>query len=160
MDATVRHLDQVKLGPLADSVGFLLRLAQLRAFDDFFSDHGPGHGSRGLKPGEFSVLWVIARNPGIRQSVLGQRLMIKRAHMTKLIRAMEDRGLVSRAIPDADRRAVELTLTAAGEIEVGTAAKAFFAYEQTTGGPLAEHEVAQLIALLKKYTGLQDEAQG
>jgi DNA-binding MarR family transcriptional regulator len=78
MDAPVRSLDQVKVGELSQSVGFLLRLAQLRAFEDFFSDNGP----RGVKPGEFSVLWVISRNPGIRQSVLGQRLMIKRAHMT------------------------------------------------------------------------------
>lgn len=156
MNITVRTTTQVDMGQLSDSLGFLLRLAQLRAFDDFFSDHGP----QGLKPGEFSVLWVIARNPGIRQSVLGQRLMIKRAHMTKLIRAMEDQGLVSRCIPDADRRAVELTLTAAGEKEVGRAAEAFFAYEQTTGGPLAQHEVAQLITLLKKYTGLQEGAQG
>lgn len=152
MDAPVRHLDQVKLGSLGDSVGFLLRLAQLRAFDDFFSDNGPR-----LRPGEFSVLWVIARNPGIRQSVLGQRLMIKRAHMTKLIRALEDNGLVSRRIPDSDRRAVELTLTAPGETEVGKAAEAFFAYEQKTGAPLDSSEQGQLLALLKKYVGLREE---
>jgi DNA-binding MarR family transcriptional regulator len=152
MDTMVRTAAEVDMGPLSDSLGFLLRLAQLRAFEDFFSDHGPG----GLKPGEFSVLWVIARNPGIRQSVLGQRLMIKRAHMTKLIRGMEDQGLVSRRIPDADRRAVELTLTAAGERDVNTAAAAFFAYEKTTGGPLAKGEVAQLVRLLQKYVGLED----
>lgn len=156
MDAPVRHLDQVKLGPLGESVGFLLRLAQLRAFDEFFSENGP----RDLKPGEFSVLWVIARNPGIRQSVLGQRLMIKRAHMTKLVRAMEDLGLVSRRIPDSDRRAVELTLTAPGERQVAEAAEAFFAYEQRTGAPLDGREQADLVALLKKFVGLQEENQG
>lgn len=155
MDAPVRHLDQVKLGLLGESVGFLLRLAQLRAFDDFFSENGP----RDLKPGEFSVLWVIARNPGIRQSVLGQRLMIKRAHMTKLIRALEDRGLVSRRIPDADRRAVELTLSAPGVTEVRKAADAFFAYEQRTGAPLDSREQEQLLTLLKKYVGLRQENQ-
>ncbi|WP_064682288.1 MarR family winged helix-turn-helix transcriptional regulator [Rhizobium bangladeshense] len=156
MDAPVRHLDQVKLGQLGHSVGFLLRLAQLRAFDDFFSENGP----QGLKPGEFSVLWVIARNPGIRQSVLGQRLMIKRAHMTKLIRTMEDAGFVSRRIPDRDRRAVELTLTPAGEHQVEKAAVLFFDYEQSTGAPLDDREQAVLVALLKKYVGLQGEAQG
>ena len=156
MDAPVRHLDQVKLGALAGSVGFLLRLAQLRAFDDFFSESGP----RGLKPGEFSVLWVIARNPGIRQSVLGQRLMIKRAHMTKLIRAMEEAGFVSRRIPDRDRRAVELTLTPAGENEIEKAGALFFDYEQRTGAPLDNREQAELIALLRKYSGLREEVQG
>jgi DNA-binding MarR family transcriptional regulator len=155
MDTILRSAADVDMGQLSDSLGFLLRLGQLRAFEDFFSDHGP----QGLKPGEFSVLWVIARNPGIRQSVLGQRLMIKRAHMTKLIRAMEDQKLVSRRIPDADRRAVELTLTAAGTSAVAKAAEAFFAYEKTTGGPLSRAEVAQLIALLQKFVGIEDTAR-
>jgi DNA-binding MarR family transcriptional regulator len=156
MDTTiVRSSAGVDMGQLSNSLGFLLRLAQLRAFEDFFSDHGPG----GLKPGEFSALWVIARNPGIRQSVLGARLMIKRAHMTKLIRGAEDQGLVSRRIPDADRRAVELTLTVAGEKCVAKAAESFFAYEKTTGGPLARDEIAQLIGLLQKFVGLQDSAR-
>jgi DNA-binding MarR family transcriptional regulator len=155
MDVTSRRLDKVRVGELAHSLGFLLRLAQLRAFEDFFSEHGP----RGLKPGEFSVLWVIACNPGIRQSVLGNRLMIKRAHMTKLIRAFEDQGLVSRAIPDSDRRAVELTLTLAGSKAVDGASAAFFSYEETTGAPLSHDERSQLIGLLQRYVGLAGEVR-
>lgn len=153
MDFPVRSVDQVHVGALSSSLGFLLRLAQLRAFEDFFSENGP----RGRKPGEFSILWVIARNPGIRQSVLGQRLMIKRAHMTKLIRSFEDLGLVSRQIPDADRRAVELTLTPSGVEEVKKASEAFFKYEETTGEPLSKGEQAQLVALLQKFVGLEEE---
>lgn len=155
MDVTTRRLDKVHVGELATSLGFLLRLAQLRAFEDFFSEHGP----RGLKPGEFSVLWVIACNPGIRQSVLGNRLMIKRAHMTKLIRAFDDQGLVSRKIPDSDRRAVELTLTPAGRQAVDGASAAFFAYEETTGAPLSRMERSQLLGLLQKYVGLSSEVR-
>lgn len=151
MDVTVRTAAEVDLGPLSQSLGFLLRLAQLRAFEDFFSEDGP----QGLKPGEFSILWVIARNPGIRQSVLGQRLMVKRAHMTKLIRGFEDQGLVSRQIPDSDRRAVELTLTNKGQAEVKTASDAFFRYEETTGAPLTEAERGQLLSLLQRYVGLE-----
>lgn len=153
MDLSARCVDHVKVGALSGSLGFLLRLAQLRAFDEFFSDRGP----RGLKPGEFSVLWVIACNPGIRQSALGHRLMIKRAHMTKLVRVLEEQGFVSRQIPDSDRRAVELTLTQGGQSAVETAAAAFFAYEETTGAPLSKREQAQLIALLQKYVGLEEE---
>lgn len=153
MDVPVRDGNRVKVGALSHSIGFLLRLAQLRAFDEFFSEQGP----RGLKPGEFSVLWVIGRNPAIRQSVLGQRLMIKRAHMTKLIRALEESGFVSREVPDSDRRAVELTLTDKGMIEVETASVAFFDFESRTGAPLDKCEQAQLLALLQKYVGLDPE---
>ncbi len=155
MDVSVRNVDEVRVGPLSGSLGFLLRLAQLRAFDEFFSEQGP----QGLKPGEFSVLWVIGCNPGIRQSALGQRLMIKRAHMTKLIRAFEDLGLVSRRIPDSDRRAVELTLTPEGSREVEKASTAYFSYEETTGAPLSKREQAQLISLLQKYVGLEEAAK-
>ncbi|MBB6181533.1 MarR family winged helix-turn-helix transcriptional regulator [Pseudorhizobium flavum] len=152
MDVSSRRIERVKLGELSGSLGFLLRLAQLRAFEEFFSDRGP----RGLKPGEFSVLWVIARNPGIRQSLLGQRLMIKRAHMTKLIRVLEDLGLVSRRTPETDRRAVELTLTAKGRQAVETSSTEFFSYEETTGEPLNDGERTQLISLLQKYVGLRE----
>ncbi len=150
---TITDRADVDLGPLSGSLGFLLRLAQLQAFADFFSDHGP----QGLKPGEFSILWVIGRNPGIRQSVLGNRLMIKRAHMTKLIRSFEDQGLVSRKIPDSDRRAVELTLTAKGQATTRSASEAFFAYEATTGAPLSRAEREQLINLLQRFVGLRED---
>lgn len=154
MDVTTRTASPVAVGELGQSLGFLLRLAQLQSFEDFFSAHGP----QGLKPGEFSVLFVIHRNPGIRQSALGQRLMIKRAHMTKLIRAFEDRGLVSRRIPDEDRRAIELTLTDAGIAALDTASGAFFAYEETTGAPLTLIERDRLVALLRKFTGIDEVA--
>ena len=122
----------------------------MQVYEHFFDKVG----DRGLRPGEFSVLWVIRCNPGIRQSVLGQRLMIKRAHMTKLIRAIEDEGLVSRRIPDEDRRAVELTLTTAGERMVAASAEWFFTYEDGVGGHMSPAERQQLIGLLRKFIGL------
>jgi len=150
MDMLVHGHEKVDLGGLNEAPGFMLRLAQLKVFENFFSEVG----GRGLKPGEFSVLWVIRNNPGIRQSILGQSLMIKRAHMTKLIRALEDRDLLSRNIPDEDRRAVELTLTTKGKTEAEAASEWFFAYEQGVGASLSEAEREQLLALLRKFIGI------
>src|SRR5690606_16933940 len=112
-------------------------------FQQYFMQPGEDR----LKPGEFSVLWVIKCNPGIRQSLLCQRLMIKRAHMTKLIRALEERGWVARRIPDEDRRGVELTLTAEGEAAVGDAAEGFFGFENTVGCELNASQREQLMVL-------------
>lgn len=100
------------------------------------------------------MLWVILHNPGIRQSVLGQRLMIKRAHMTKLIRALEDQNLVSRKVPDGDRRAVEITLTPEAVTRVKQASQWFFTYEESVGANLTGDERQQLTALLRKFVGL------
>ena len=150
METLVRTPETVNFGRLNTAPGFLLRLAQLRVYEQFFSEVG----EHGLKPGEFSVLWVIRNNPGIRQSILGQSLMIKRAHMTKLIRALEDQALLYRNIPDEDRRAVEQTLTAKGQEEADIASEWFFAYEEGVGGTLTQAERDQLLFLLRKFIGI------
>jgi DNA-binding MarR family transcriptional regulator len=150
MDMPIRTADEVDLDRLNSALGFLMRLAQLKIYDRFFEEVG----EHNLKPGEFSVLWVILHNPGIRQSVLGQRLMIKRAHMTKLIRALEDQNLVSRKIPDGDRRAVEITLTPEAVTRVEQASQWFFSYEASVGANLTAGERQQLTALLQKFVGL------
>ncbi|EUC00852.1 transcriptional regulator, MarR family [Rhizobium sp. CF080] len=150
MDMPIRTADEVDLDRLNSALGFLMRLAQLKIYERFFEEVG----EHNLKPGEFSVLWVILHNPGIRQSVLGQRLMIKRAHMTKLIRALEDQNLVSRRIPDGDRRAVEITLTPKAVTRVEQASQWFFTYEASVGANLTADERRQLTALLQKFVGL------
>src|SRR5690606_11752032 len=101
---------KVDLGGLDHSLGFLMRMAQVRLYERFFA----GLAEDGPTPGEFAILWVIGRNPGIRQGLLCQTLSIKPAHMTKTVRRLEMRGLLARKVPDTDRRSVMLTLTAKG----------------------------------------------
>ena len=149
MDAVVDSAE-VDLGPLGETVGFLLRLAQLRAFEAFRERFGEA----GLNPGAFSVLLLIARNPGVRQGVVAERLMIKRAHMTKLVRGLEEAGLILRLIPDHDRRSVELTLTDVGQDYVADFGPEVLAAEKTAAGALTEAEAADLVRLLRKYLGL------
>ncbi|MFK3692641.1 MarR family winged helix-turn-helix transcriptional regulator [Agrobacterium tumefaciens] len=150
MDQLPRRTTDVNLDRLETALGFLIRLAQLKTYDDFFT----ALGDSGMRPGEFSVLFVIMHNPGIRQTALGQRLMIKRAHMTKLIRAFEDRGLVTRRVPDDDRRAIELTLSAEGVAHVRKESEWFFSHEATLGAGLTTVERDQFIALLHKFLGM------
>ena len=140
---------EIELGPLGGSLGFLLRLAQLKNFGEFYEALGP----QGLRPGEFSVLALIGRNPGIRQGVLAQRLWIKRAHMTKLVRGFAERQLVDRQVPADDRRALELKLTDAGRALVAEHAAAFHAHGAASG--LAADEHAELVRLLRRYLGLE-----
>src|SRR5690606_41841477 len=106
--------DALALGELSHSTGFLLRLAQLVSFRDFFDDLG----GLGIRPGETSVLMLIGENPGVRQGVLARALMIKRAHMAKMMAAMEREGLVIRSVPDDDRRSVALRLSEKGQAQV------------------------------------------
>lgn len=139
--------DSVEFGPLADSIGFLLRLAQLEAFRNFFA----AFEKQDVRPGEVTVLILIGLNPGVRQGVLARSLMIKRAHMTKMARAMEAQGLVARRVPADDRRAIELTLTPLGDARVAALNGDFFAHEAGSNGRLSKRDAAEFKRLLRKF---------
>lgn len=152
-DGAPGETPEVALGPLEDSLGFLLRLAQLRNFAAFYDDLG----GLGLRPGALTVLILVGENPGIRQGVLARALSIKRAHMTKMVQAMEDDGLLRRTVPDADRRSVELWLTAAGQARLDTIRPPFESFERSAGRHLTEAEARDLKALLRKYLALSPQ---
>ena len=140
------------LAGLTDSLGFLLRMAQLRVFGQFFQTLGRFD----LRPGEFSVLVVIAQNPGVRQGLLANSLSIKPAHMTKMVRNFETRGLVDRSIPEDDRRAVELCLSEDGERYVTELAPHFYDFDRAQQEPLTRDEMETLRGLLRKFNGFPE----
>ncbi len=139
----------VNVGALAHSLGFLMRIAQLRGFDKFYKRFGETN----LRPGEFSILWVIHLNPGIRQGRLAQTLNIKPAHMTKTIRRLEESSMVARHVPDADRRSVHLQLTEKGQAFVLDQQAHFFGVNDYHDSDLTPDESRQLAKLLMKYCG-------
>ncbi|MGP6087974.1 MarR family winged helix-turn-helix transcriptional regulator [Antarctobacter jejuensis] len=148
--------EDIRLGPMGDSLGYLLRLAQLQAFRAFYTTF---EGER-IRPGEFTVLMLIAENPGIRQGVLARALMIKRAHMTKMVQSFEEAGLIRRTVPESDRRAVELWLTDAGTDRMNAFRAPFAVHEDHSAPSLAPQEAADLRRLLKKYLRLQPGTEG
>ncbi|SPF80225.1 MarR family winged helix-turn-helix transcriptional regulator [Pseudoprimorskyibacter insulae] len=145
--------DDIVIGELSGSLGFLLRMAQLQVFEGFYRELAKYE----LKPGEFSVMWVISRNLGIRQGALARKLRIKPAHMTKLIQRMEASGYVERIIPEDDRRSVILGLTETGYQFVNTRKAEFFSYYLQENAMLPEEDMATLIGLLQKLSGFKDE---
>lgn len=105
----------VRLGLLADYVGFHLRMAQDASFRAFARHTG----MRDLKPGRFAAMTVIANNPGITQAALGRAIARDKSSVTPLIQELERRDLVARRQAPNDRRSVALTLTATGEEVLG-----------------------------------------
>ncbi|MFT8242830.1 MarR family winged helix-turn-helix transcriptional regulator [Roseomonas sp. BN140053] len=97
-------------GPLARHVGFLLRLAQQRIFEEFHRRFG----STGLTPARYSVLALVGTHPGTRQVAVAGALQIKQPNLAVLITAMAADGLVERRTDASNRRANGLFLTPAG----------------------------------------------
>jgi len=144
--------DDIDFGEVSSSLGFLLRLAQVKVFESFFASLA----HLGLSPGEFTVLWVIGLNPGVPQGVIARRLQIKPAHMTKLVQRAVDAQLVERCVPDDDRRSVHLRLSSAGERFVAKTKPAFLDVIAAENTHLDDEEFATLIRLLRKFNGMEE----
>ncbi|MDH5797075.1 MAG: MarR family winged helix-turn-helix transcriptional regulator [Paracoccaceae bacterium] len=146
-------MDQIELGEVGTSIGFLLRLAQVQTFDAFFDALAP----EGLRPGEFTLLWVIGLNPGVRQGSLAKILKIKPAHMTKLVQKAVENGHVNRHIPSDDRRSVQLDLTGEGTMFVKQNKLKFLDFMTFEKSSLTKDEFHQFVTLLQKFIGFGEQ---
>ncbi len=147
MNAPLHHeTEQVELGELTESLGFMVRLAQVATFDKFFDEFS----SKAVTPGEFTVLWVIDLNPGIKQGELARALKIKPAHMTKLVQRLVTSGYAARTVPENDRRSVHLDLTDKGKAHYARHRAAFLNVHRAERGGLSEGEASELLRLLRK----------
>jgi DNA-binding MarR family transcriptional regulator len=133
-------------GALDDLIGLKLRLAQLHFFAVYYAEFGPLE----ITPAEYAILELVAENPSTRQGVLAEALSIKRSNMTKVVRGLEDRGLLARAVPTDDARAVELSLTAAGETLRRQLAASMRRNDRLAASALDAGEQAELLRLLDK----------
>ena len=134
------------LSPLDHRPAFLVRLAQLRAFDEFHR-HFAG---LGVTPARFSVFALIATNPGVRPGVIAEALRIKPSNVAALVNSLVAEGLVERTPDASELRANLLHVTEAGaemwrEMERSA--------DETDAGfldGLTRAEGRQLVALLRK----------
>lgn len=144
----------VSLGDLERSVGFVMRIAQLTAFENLFEELGPTE----VRISEFTVLVAIAENPGVRQGVIADVLKIKWSNMTKVVRALETRGLVERHVPPNDRRSVMLRVTDGGREQIERSAAKMYRSDRQALAMLSDEEHAHYLALSRKIAGWPSQA--
>ena len=68
----------------------------------------------GLNVPRFYVLMHVQQNPGINYIVLSDLLLCTKSNTTRIVRGMQQDGLITREIDPYDRRSYQLTLTKAG----------------------------------------------
>jgi DNA-binding MarR family transcriptional regulator len=101
---------QTDLGGLDELVGYVVRRAQLWMVQDFRR----ALKGLGITPAQFSVLRVVAANPGISQVRVAEALAIERARLVQMIDSLEAAGHVERTRSPTDRRSHALRLTKTG----------------------------------------------
>jgi len=104
----------------------------------------------GLKQVDFSVLSLLAHNPGATSRQLCATLDILPPNLVSLIAAMDSRGLIERRPHPHDGRAVGLHLTTAGKKLVREAEAAVVQLELDASAKLSARERESLIKLLQK----------
>ena len=104
----------------------------------------------GVRPVDFSVLSLIAHNPGITSRQLCGALDILPPNLVGMVNALEKRGLILRKPHPRDGRAVGLHLTAAGQKMMASAERTAAELEQDVAARLTPGEGRTLIRLLKK----------
>lgn len=133
----------------SDIIGYRLRRAQLSIFQHFLAVFE----ALQLRPAEYSVLVLIADNPGRKQTEIAEVLGIKRANFVTLVHGLEERGLVDRVPSAEDKRANALHLTRDGEAFLANARAVHEAMEAELVarlGGAAERD--RLLALLDRLT--------
>jgi DNA-binding MarR family transcriptional regulator len=110
----------------------------------------------GLRVVDFSVLTVIAHNPGITSRQVCAALDILPPNLVGMVRTLEERGLVQRREHPHDRRAQGLYVTDAGAQLQARAQAEVGALEHSGITRLSADERATLIRLLRRI--YQDEA--
>lgn len=138
----------VDLGPLSEHLGYALRRAQLIAFADVIATLQTVR----LSPGEYSVLLVIAQNPGIRPSDLGAALAIQKANLVPVLAALDRRGLIDRRASANDGRALALHLTAAGRRLLQRARRLQARHEERLAAKLGPRGRQRLLRLLHRLS--------
>ncbi len=99
------------IGVLNGHLGYFIRRLQVWVFQDFIRTLAPID----IRPAQYSVLVVIAANPGLSQSDLADLLGIERARLVRLLDKLERRGLTQRLSSRTDRRSHALRLTPDGQ---------------------------------------------
>lgn len=131
---------------LESLLGYNARRAALAVIGVFLQRMAP----YGLRPVDFSVLTLIAHNPGITSRQICTALDILPPNLVGMIKALDKRGLIERRTHPTDRRAQGLHLSPEGrklqKAAQGTASR----LESDVASRLSADELDTLKSLLRR----------
>jgi len=109
----------LQMGELSELLGYSLKRAQLKVFEDFLHCVAPLQ----LTPAQFSVLLLLEKNPGRNQTEIANTLGILRPNFVAMLDGLESRDLCTRMRSTNDRRSHILMLTDKGRAVLARARK-------------------------------------
>jgi DNA-binding MarR family transcriptional regulator len=104
---------------------------------------------------QFAILQALVDEPGADQISIAQRVALDAATSGSVIMRLEERGWLRREPSPTDKRRKLLWLTAEGEKKVMEMKKHARKVQQRLLERLTASEQVQLVALLKKVSGIE-----
>jgi DNA-binding MarR family transcriptional regulator len=146
--------DRPETQPLPDQldglVGYHLRLAQEASFASFTQRVGDPD----LKPGRYSILTILANNPGLTPTALSRACGRDKSTLTAALKDLEKRGLVARESMPGDQRSVRISLTSAGSALLARLRSHAEAHDQALDRIVGAENKAAFIAILNRITNV------
>lgn len=138
-----RELD---LSALRQTPGFMIRILQLENFEAFY----PHFQALKLSPVEYAILATLRDNEAVTQSELAAVLKMQLPNLVKILSRMEETGTIRRKRSARDKRAVELSLSAAGRKRADEASRLGTSFNAQTLAPLDRQERAAFLQMLAR----------
>jgi DNA-binding MarR family transcriptional regulator len=111
--------------------------------------------SSGITATQYTALTVLEQHDGLPAAQLARRSFVTAQSTADLVRALEQRGLITRERNAENRRELSIRLTQAGRELLAEYADDVRALERRMVGELAERQVDELrIALTKAWRAL------
>ena len=131
---------------LEELIGYNARRASIAIGEVFYEKMAP----YGLRQADFSVLVLLAHNPGATSRQLCAALNILPPNFVRLIGALDRRGLIERRPHPQDGRAVGLYLSAEGQALAAETSALVRELEADVVASLTDREVQTLRKLLRR----------
>jgi DNA-binding MarR family transcriptional regulator len=141
----------VRTAPLRDLIGYALRRAQ----GAVYADLNDSLSELDLRPVQYTLLLMVAENPGASQSGVCEALGIQKANCVPTMSELERRGLILRKKSTSDARSYELHITAKGKRILQRAGEAQASHERKLIERIGIDGRDQLLELLGKLTDLK-----
>ncbi len=140
------HEGALNTSYLETLLGYNARRTALAVISVFLERMAP----LGLRPVDFSVLTLIAHNPGVTSRQLCVALDILPPNLVGMIKSLDQRGLIERRAHPTDRRAQGLHLSAQGKRVQKQAQTTATRLEIDVASALSAEELDTLNHLLRK----------
>ena len=138
----------IRTAPLQESIGYALRRAQ----GAVYADLNDALARISLRPLQFTLLVMVAENPGSSQSGVCEALGIQKANCVPTMSELERRGYIIRKKSATDARSYELHITNKGKRILQRAGELQSSHEQQLIERIGAEGREQLLRLLGKLT--------